>query len=243
MSEKVEFRNNRGLKLVGILEPVKTDKIIVMAHGFTSSKDRPKFIKTTEALRNAGFAVLRFDFPGSGESDVEAITVAGQVDDLKSAIKFARGKGYSKIGLLGSSLGGLDCILAYDKDIKTIVLLAPVTAAKTPDEFKDPQKRQELIQQGYATVVNRGKEFRVEKEYLHERETVQQEKVLSAIKCPVLIIHGDKDDVVPLEHSQNALKYLPTSSKLEVFKDGSHRLEEDLEKLSTIITNWFKEHF
>ena len=242
MSERVEFKNSRGLKLVGVLEPAKTDKIVIMAHGFTSNKDRPKFVKTTEKLCAAGFAVLRFDFTGSGESDKEVITVASQVDDLKSMINFAREKGYSKIGLLGSSLGGIDCILAYDKDIKAIVLLAPLTAAKTPDELKDPKNRQKLLQEGYFIVTNRDKEFRIEKEYLQERESIKQEQILSVIKCPVLIIHGDKDDVVPLEHSKNAMKYLPQNSKLEIFKDGSHRLEEDLEKLSSMSTEWFKEH-
>lgn len=242
MSERVVFRNSKGLNLVGILEPVKTDKIAILAHGFTSGKDRPKFVKTAEALSAVGIASLRFDFAGSGESDNREITVAGQLDDLKSAIDFCRKMGYSKIGLLGSSLGGLICILAYDDKICAMVLLAPVTKAKTPGEFKDPARRKEIEEKGYVILHKDDREFKVGKDYVVQREKINQQEILSKIKCPVLIIHGDNDVEVPLEHSKSAMDYLPPSSRLEIFKGGSHRLEEDLNRLARLSTDWFKKY-
>lgn len=242
MAEKITFTNSRGLKLVGILEPVNTNKIVIMAHGFTSNKDRPKFVKIANELNKAGFATLRFDFGGSGESDFADITVKNQVDDLNSAIRYAKSKGYAKIGLLGSSLGGLDCILAYDKDIKTIVLLAPVTKAKTPSEFSDPKVRAEVEQKGHIIITKDNKDFRIPKQYIQERESIKQDELLSKIKCPVLIIHGDQDEHVPVNYSKEAMRFLPSESRLEIMKGWKHRLEEDLDKLAPMVVSWFNEH-
>jgi len=242
MSERVEFKNSQGLKLVGILEPLKTDKIVIMAHGFTSNKNRPKFVRAAEELSKIGIASLRFDFAGSGESDSREITVSGQLADLKAAIDFCRRRGYSKIGLLGSSLGGLVSILAYDDKISTIVLYAPVTKAKTPTAFKDAERRKEIDEKGFVILHKDGHEFKIGKEYVEEREKIDQKAILSKVKCPVLIFHGDVDVEVPLEHSKSAMEYLSPDSKLEIVKDGSHRLEENLDMLAKITAVWFKEH-
>lgn len=123
--EKVTFQNSKGLNLVGIFHfPEKeTKSVIIMAHGFTGDKDEwGRFVKTAEEFCKNGFTVFRFDFSASGESDGDSITVKQWVDDLKSAINFVKQKGYSNIGLLGLSLGGLCSILAYDENIKTRVL-------------------------------------------------------------------------------------------------------------------------
>ncbi len=240
MSEKITFTNSKGLKLVGILETAKTDKIVILAHGFTSNKDRPKMVKTAEALSKEGYAVLRFDFTDSGESDKAGITVAGQLDDLQTAMEFARKKGYTKIALVGSSLGGLLSILAYDKDVFTMVLIAPVTAAKTPSFLKDTKIRKEIEEKGYL-IIKTG-EFRVEKQYLEERESINQAEILSKVKCPVLIIHGDRDIDVPLEHSKNAMKYLPNGSKLEIIKGADHDFKDELPQIIPLAVSWIKKH-
>jgi len=67
MEEKVNFQNSEGKTLVGVLHlpKQKTDKIIILAHGFTSNKNRERYILIGEALVNEGYAFLRFDFGGS----------------------------------------------------------------------------------------------------------------------------------------------------------------------------------
>lgn len=243
MGERVVFQDSRGLRLIGVLKPVKTDKIIIMSHGFTGDKDEEgRFVKAAGKFSKAGFAVLRFDFAGSGESDFTGTTVSGWVDDLRSAIKFVKQR-YKKIGLLGLSQGGLCSILSYDKQISTLVLWAPVTKAKTPGSLKDPKIRKELEKKGWVLIKNEaGKEFRVEKEYLTLRESINQQEILSKIKCPVLIIHGNKDDVVPSEHSKTAMNFLPKGSKLEILENAGHSLEERIDTATSLSTDWFKEH-
>ena len=79
------------------------------------------------------------------------------------------------------------------------------------------------------------------KKYLEERVEVNQEELLSRIEIPVLILHGDKDDKVPLETSKEAIKFLPKGSKLEIIKDAKHDLEEDYDEVIRLTINWLKE--
>ena len=63
------------------------------------------------------------------------------------------------------------------------------------------------------------------------------------INCPFLIIHGDKDDVVPISQSVKLMKALGSKIKrLEVIKDADHDIRgEDLEKATALIANFFKQ--
>lgn len=244
--EKIVFKNSEGLNLIGILNVPKeqTDTIIVLAHGFTSNKDRNRYIEISKSLVKEGYAFLRFDFGGSGESDENEITVKNQIDDLKSAINFVKDKKYRKIGLIGESLGGLIVLSAYpdyqDK-IKCIALVAPVTQRKTPTLYDDPKIKVEIEEKGFHLKHKDGKIFKVPKEYIDERENINQEEILNKIKCPVLIIHGSEDNTIPVEHSNKAMEYLSENSKLEIIKGADHDLDIR-HGIVTIINKWFKKH-
>lgn len=247
IEEKVIFKNSKGLELQGNLHTPKeqTDSVVVMAHGSCSNKDRARTVEVAELYAENGMAALRFDFGGSGESYETEISVEKQVDDLKSAIEFVKGKGYKRIGLQGESLGGLVSCLAYTNDIKTMVLWAPVTEKK--DKLKEVfeqegYSKEEFEKIGYITKEKNGQKFTIPKKYFKERMAVNQTEMLSRIKCPVLILHGEEDDVVPLEDSKEAVKILE-NSKLEIISGLGHRFRFDDKKVSLDLSlNWFKEH-
>ncbi|MCH7568674.1 MAG: alpha/beta fold hydrolase [Nanoarchaeota archaeon] len=239
--EKVSFENSKGEKLAGVLHlpQEKTGKIIVMAHGFTSNKDRPKSIEVATLLAENGFTALRFDFGGSGESYDTPIRIEYQVDDLKSAINFIKNKGYDKLGLIGGSLGGLISLSVYNEDVKAMVLFAPVTKGKTPSEYAEWKKS--IEEKGFVLKEKDGRVFNISRDYIKERESINQEELLSKVKCPVLIIHGTEDDDVPLEDSKDAMKYLPKGSKLEIIEGVGHKLDI-VDGIDILSLNWFKEY-
>ncbi len=246
-TEKVIFENLKRQKLVGILHlPEKeTNKIILFSHGFTSNKDRKNHILIGNALAKEGYAFLRFDFGGSGESYDTKITIKNEVEDLKSAISFAKKRGYIKIGLIGASLGGLVSIMNYNSDIKTMALLAPNTTNenKLKDihaQYKSSEK--ELKEKGYVTMLKDEKEFKIPLEYFYERIEIDPREILPKIHYPVLIIHGDKDIYVPLGNSKEAIKLLPNNSKLEIIEGGNHKLDNKRNEVIPLIINWFNEN-
>jgi len=93
---------------------------------------------------------------------------------------------------------------------------------------------------GYFIKEKDGNKFKIPYKYLEERKAVNQKELLSKIKMPVLILHGDKDDKVPLETSKKAIKFLPKGSKLEVLEGAGHDLEENYDKVIRLTINWFK---
>lgn len=244
MKKKITFRNSRGTKLVGALHlpEEKTNLAIIISHGFAANKDRTRLVKLAETLCKNGFAVLRFNFGGCGESEDREITLKNQVDDLKSAINYMRKNGYSNIGLLGESVGGLASILAYNNEIKTLVLWAPITKSKTPSIIQKEESQQELNERGFIIYQKDGRKFKIPKEYLKERRAINQKEILSKIKSPVLIIHGNKDDTVPLEQSKEAMQFLAKKSKLEIIKNGDHKLDDKMNIVIPLSVEWFKKY-
>lgn len=241
MNELV-FRNSLGLRVAGVLIAPEQQRqgIVIMSHGFMMDRfERGIFLQLAETLKTNGIATLLFDYTGSGQSDNTSITVAKQTDDLSSAIRFVKTLGYSKIGLVGTSLGGLYSILAYTKDVLTIVLWSPVTAAKVPGKLKDSQVLKDFEQKGYTLVKNKaGRVFTVDKKYYQERLYVDQQAMLSRIKCPVLILHGSKDTTVPHSHSEKALKFLPDGSRLWIIDEADHSFTTHIELVITLSSDW-----
>ncbi len=241
---KITFQNLKGVNLVGVLHTPQeeTRSAVIISHGFTSNKDRKRLVKIADTLSGSGFTVLRFDFGGCGESEYREITVQEQVDDLRSAINYMRKNGYQNIGLLGESLGGLTSILACDEDIKVFVLWAPVTQSKIPSIIQKEELQQELNEKGFIIYKKDGKEFKVPKKYLEERQAVNQKEILLRVKSPVLVIHGDKDETIPLKQSKTAMEFLTEDSKLEIIKDGDHKLDDKMNVVIPLSVNWFKKY-
>lgn len=248
--EKINFKNSRNLNLVGNLYLADSESVIIMAHGFTGDKSEwGRFDKTAEALNKAGYNVLAFDFSGSGESDNDSLTVDKEVDDLNCAIKFVLERGFKELGLLGLSLGGLISLKVYsrEKNIKTMVLWAPVTSKKDNYSKKKftPAELNELKEKGYITKIMEAgvrKKIIIDKQIVKDRESINQKELLSNIDCPTLMIHGDKDESVPLEDSKNAIRYLSSGSKLEVIKGATHDFTEQLDTIIDLTLNWFKRY-
>ena len=242
MIEKITFKNKQGLNLAGVLHTPenKTDKIIIFVHGFTSHKDRPRYTKGAEEFTKKGYAVFRFDFGACGESEGNKITIKNQVEELNSAIDLMKKKGFKDIALYGHSLGGLDAILCNQEDIKTMILLSPVTTNKDPGLLKQKNYKEEHEKTGKVVFKREGREYLLPKEYFEERNKIKQDKILSKIKCPVLIIHGTEDQSIPLKHSENAMKYLPKGSKLEIIKGGNHNLYEQYDEIIKMSIKWLR---
>ena len=135
MEEKIiEFENN-GEKIKGVLAlpDQKTEKIVVIVHGFTATKDGPgnSFVKLAKKLAENGFVALRFNFRYTNENftEFEKMTISSEVSDLKLIIKKMKEK-FKKIGLVGESMGGIISVLCYSEKINCMVLWYPALFLK-----------------------------------------------------------------------------------------------------------------
>ena len=116
MTKQVEITNRDGHILRGIVnipEDGTRFPAIVNVHGFTGNKSGYKSIYTHTArfLAEHGFASVRFDLYGNGESDgeFEDMTFTGILHDIEDIINWTKTQDFAnpdKIILSGQSMGG-----------------------------------------------------------------------------------------------------------------------------------------
>jgi alpha-beta hydrolase superfamily lysophospholipase len=173
------------------------------------------------------------------------------VDDLKSAIKFAKVKGYKKIALHGHSLGSLICLRCYSRAIKTMVLTGASTGPVKYNwsEYYSKDQLRELAGKGCMTARADSKwrkQIRVDKSLLAFFETINQKELLARVKCPVLIIHGnnktDEEEKMLLANSKRGMKFLPPGSRLEIIEGAGHSLEGHLGEVLKLALEWYRGH-
>lgn len=245
MMKKINIKNSRGLNLVGDLYTANSNKIVIMSHGFNYDRreKNEKFSVIAGHLNRAGYNVLPFDFSGSGESDDSNLTVANYTEDLKSVIKFVKEQGFKNIILFGASLGGLISFLAYNDDIKAIIGLAPATDKANADwktKNFSVEQLQEFEDKGKINYKSKGiRDYIViDKQYINERENLNQKEILQNIKCPVLLFHSDDDTYVPLQVSKNAIKIIGDKAELYFIKNAGHAFLKHLDEVSEKMINW-----
>lgn len=126
-----------------------------------------------------------------------------------------------------------------------MVLTSPVTAATENYGVQRFEQDPSFTQENGRYIKNRERgprsEIRIDPKIIEERRSVNQEKLTENISTPVLIVHGDKDDVVPLEDSRSAVQKLE-NSKLEVVQDLTHDYDTNLEQVSEAAVDWFNTH-
>ena len=197
--------------------------IVVLGHGVTGNKDRPFIVALAEGLAAVGIPALRFSFSGNGASEGRFIdsTISKEVDDL--CVVLDRLKDYA-ICYVGHSMGGAVGVLRASEDtrIELLVSLAGMTHTKafaqrefgdvTPDEgfmWDDPDCP---LSQTYMddltqinTVVDRAPQITV----------------------PWLLVHGDEDDIVPIEDSHDILERVDGQAQLITLEGASHVFSDE----------------
>ncbi|CAL5383763.1 unnamed protein product [Camellia sinensis] len=64
--QRVIIQSNHGDKLVGILHETGFKELVILCHGFISSKNHIPMVILAAVQGKAGISVFRFDFAGNG---------------------------------------------------------------------------------------------------------------------------------------------------------------------------------
>ena len=233
MKEKIIEFENEGEKIKGILAlpDRKTEKIVIIVHGFTATKKGPgnSFVKLAKKLAENGFAALRFNFRYTDENftEFEKMTISSEVADLNLIIKKMKEE-FKKIGLVGESLGATISILCYSNKIDCMVFWYPAIFLKETKVSKwlaSKEALEELKLKGYVTGYKKslGKYYKIGKDFVEEHKKLNLLPIIKKITCPVLLIHGDKDETVNLEQSKKGIKLFGSrNKKLEIIEGMGH---------------------
>ncbi len=211
----------QGEKIFGILHRPLCEHpvpVVLICPGFAGNKCGKfrLFVSLGKQLAQAGIAVLRFDYRGSGDSEGEFsdITLEGKINDTLSCLDFLANDPLidaNRIGILGRSLGGAIAVLAARRHqhIKSLALWAPVfksdpwqklwNAMKSKSLQGEPQinaANQALLKNLPANIPNL--------EFLKQFFSLQLDNELKELQhIPLLHIHGALDQVVHIEHAKD----------------------------------------
>lgn len=222
MEEKVFFKDSEGNKLSAILSNPNKDQsqIVILCHGLNSTKDGSTNKGLKDTFEKHKISTFRFDFFGHGESEgkIEDRSVSKFVDGILKAIKHIKDLGFKKIGICGTSFGGLSAVIAASKssDLKVMALKAPGMGQK---ERNLPNYKDDFEIKGW---IKAGKE----------------------VNIPTLIVHGSEDKDIELKFGEELSKSI-RSSKLIVFDGADHRFskKEDYDKSVKKISEFIIKNF
>ena len=239
------FIKDDGIPLSLILEkPEGMDScpLVILLHGFGSAKEKLHTVQAAEAMRSAGFATIRMDLYGHGESGGEfrKHTIWKWISNVMTVIEYADSLDFvTDIYLSGHSQGGLVAALAAGMEpdrIRGLILRAPA--------FMIPQGAREGNLLGQRFDPEHVPDFpgtagspALDGDYIRVAQTVHAEEAMDRFRGPVLILQGDEDDVVPAEGSAEAAQRYP-DCELELIRGETHHFDRHPEEMIRLIRSF-----
>ena len=222
-----------GVPVVGVLHLPSAGPAacVVACHGLGACKDSDKYLLLGRDFPEAGLALARFDFRGSGESGglYRDATVASRIADLEAVLDHLRDHAAldGRFGLLGSSLGGFVALWVASRRrtvMPVVTWNAPASlealAASPGDDVTSP---------GAALIaeVRGGRHVEAPRGASH-----------------VLVVQGESDLVVPPDHGHTLLERVLEPRELCLLPGADHRLSDPLHRLEAVkrSRDWLTRH-
>lgn len=203
---------------------------VVACHGLGATKDSDEYRLLAGTLAAAGLALARFDFRGCGESSglEQATTIASRIEDVEAVLAFLAGQPGldGRFGLLGASLGGF---VALHVAARRPAL--PVVTWSTPASLTELAN--DDLPEGRALGVAFALEYAAGLYALAPRGVPGH-----------LVVHGDADEVVGLEHGLTLHEQAADPFDLLVIPGGDHRLTDadHRARAVTASVDWLRRH-
>ncbi len=245
--EPFRFIGSQGTELVGRLHrPAGEAKgSVLLAHCFTCSMEIHTMTRLAKGLADAGYAALRFDFTGIGESggDFAEKTVSANVSDLTRAAASLIVEGFGPCAMIGHSLGGAAAILAASR-LKTVRSLVTIGAPSDPLHVRHlfDDDLETLATHGRASVTIAGRSFDLEQGFIDDLGTHDVLEAVAGLDRPYLVIHAADDDVVGVEHGEALFAAAHEPKRFERLASGGHLLgpRTAAEAALDAIIEWFE---
>ncbi len=244
-SEKIKFTNTTGDELAAKIEIPEGELkgFALFAHCFTCNKNLTAVRNIGKELNRCGIAVFRFDFTGLGESegDFEHTNFSSNVSDLVSAAQYLEKNYKAPDILIGHSLGGAAVVFAAQQ-IKSVKAIATIGAPSNPKHVSRLFKSEidEINEQGEATMLIGGREFKIKKQFLDDINEKNMESTLRKLKLPLLVMHSPQDTTVGIENAAQIYQ-AAWHPKSFISLDGADHLlsnKEDSIYAGKMIANW-----
>jgi hypothetical protein len=249
IEKKVTILNEFGEKLIGLetIPAIEKEKYptVILVHGFGVDKSESQmFDDLASNLSENGFLVYRFDFSGCGESDGDysETSLSKLRLDLSKILEFVRKQSnvdVAKIGIHAQSFGTATTV-ALGPNIQCLVMTGSICH---PKEIMtrlcgDGYHPEEI---SFRTKSN-GKITRIGPQFWKDLENYDLLRLIKKIHCPILFIHGSKDENVPISEMEAYFKNANEPKERVIIEGANHGLEPHRKEMYEIAVEWFKRY-
>ncbi len=228
----------QGKQLFGVLrkpEGVARPPVVVMIMGLDSAKEE---METNEEVFLArGLATLAFDGPGQGEAEYD-FSIRGDYEVAVKAVvdwlERRRDVDAARIGLWGVSLGGYYAsrAAAFEVRIKACIALSgPYNWADAWDGLPGLTREAFRVRSHSKTAD----------EARRHATTLSLEGAASRIRCPLFVVAGKLDRIVPWEHAQRLAKEAAGPVEFLLVEDGNHVVNNRIYRYRPQSADWMAE--
>ena len=196
-----------GVAYVPAAEDGKKVPLVIFSHEL--GNDHTSGERYAERLAEAGYAAYVFDFRGGtvggnrSDGSNSEMSILTEASDLESVLEAA---------LVTTVVGS-----THQDEIAGMILMYPALSAKDDSGAEQYQSEDDVPED----VSLFGGWIHVGKNYITDLWTVDFDQLLSSYQGHMLLLHGDKDNTVPLSYSEAAREIIP-DCEFYVIKDGGH---------------------
>lgn len=228
----LELRNRHGERLDHACSEAG-DALVIIAHGVTSSHDRPYLVALSEGLAAEGLSSLRFSFAGNGASEgrFEDCTISKEIEDLGSVLDALGDRPIAYVGhSMGAAVGVLRAVA--DPRLRALVSLAGMVRVNTFFErhFGDLMPGAPMLGRERCPLAP---------DLLEDARRI--DTVLPQarrVSAPWLLVHGTADELVPLQDSVDARAAADASARLVELPDVDHRFTSAYTAVVEAVVPW-----
>ncbi len=218
---------------------------LCICHGIPAAPPDPTdkgYPMLAERFCKAGLVTLIFNFRGTGRSQGD-LDMLGWTRDLGTALDFlyeAKEVDNSRLFLLGFSGGAAVSVYVAAHDARP----CPVVTCACPADFRSLSQRETplvSIQRFRQIGAIRDKDFpRSIDEWQRGFEIVTPIKWIDRISPrPLLVVHGDADGLVPLEHARRLYHQAKEPKELKIISGAGHKLRLEAAAMDFVL-DWLK---
>lgn len=207
--------------------------VVLLLPGADSCKE--EFMTLEAHFLKRGMATLSVDGPGQGETRYRMPLRPDYERAVSAVIDYLEDQPYldsTEIGVCGISLGGTFAIRAgaHDSRVKAVVDVAGFYHIHDWDQL-GPLLKETLIFLFDALSEEDARE---------KASTIDLRDVITKIRCPMLIIHGVLDRIVPVEEARILYEKARCEKELVLYPEGNHVCNNIPYKYRPRMADWLR---
>lgn len=220
MDKLARLQTVDGFEIATIITRSTSDRVVIWMHGIAVNKDEYLgfFRDGARFLVDYKVSSVRFDFRGHGDSSGSSMdfSVIGQNMDMKAVLQYVRkqsGLENPKVHLVAASFGAPPAIFAaarYPDLVRTVCLISPVLSYFRTFLRPETEWASELFTARHLKVAEEGGKLYMDKDFcvgarlVEEMHVIRPDIALAELRQPVLVLHGNRDSMVPYDATVQA---------------------------------------